>query len=568
MNMTDTIYDEETANNIDSSNNTLLIAENRLAAEYIDDIDENFEETPGIDRTRNAGNNALPNRDINGNNQISNTDINNSTNNDEENEESILDELLDEAISSSSKTIVYNKFESAGIVGDVHNDKAWCEIELRGSDFVRGNVDDVGEYNCLSIKQFEGNKRKAIDGGQIYCPRNINSDFSKLEQKAINIINMLPVHITNMLSPNVTKIMNNDISIENVRSVMSELETIFGKIIEFEKSHDQDRGRIELTFSHTINDCDDPDYEAFWPSCRTQSGTKSLLQPNKCFLFVKQSERYKFFKNFYTENFVPLMRVVNETSDNISLLSPQCKTKLVWCAENIVANTMNGFFKGKIHQKVSGLCDPRGKITIPTAFRSVMSERDKSISKTNWGIDPLLYCSPNNNQKLSDNPLDFDFALKRSITDLRNKIDFPYIYVEYSRRMWTVIQRYSHGLFDEDESEIGFFEEPNWDSMIGLSDMQFAIFLQKMFLILIDGYRLNRTKILLQTARKKKWSFSRDDEQLNEAPLCQGTVKLFPNKLFMTNSLFFLRPTEVEREIRVIDRSPITDASKYISIFF
>lgn len=496
---------------------------------------------------------------------VNNQTANNPT---DDYDEIFYNEIIDVVQNNSNEVIIFPKFESGGIVGDVWIDYVWLEVEVRGSNYVADDRDSTVGYNSLFIKQCESKSYNCIDGGQIYIPRNINSDFSRLPNKDKMLLKNLPIHMSNYLSQDVTEVVKNESLLGSIKELMGRIDSKFKLLLQFERLHDNDKARMELTFTHSVDEkATEPTFEAFWPSCTNADGSAATLHSSDCFMFINQSDRYYFFKNFYQHQFHPLKAIFEASSESVKKISPECKTRLVWCAESLVMMTMNSFYRGIIHQKASGLSHVFGKITVPLSKRTDLTEDDKAITKLDWGINVLLFPSPLIKLSKPDKAIEVAHSLSRAVSELKGKIDFPDIYVSVSRQMWTIVQQFSFGR--ELTEEVGWFEPPDWNALATLHTKKMESFFQNMFIILISAYHQHRTKLIKQAAKRRNWNNRNDtDNPMTIAPMCHYLVLQHPNKLFMTyqNS----NDRSVSKEIRLADKQPITSVGKYISpnIFF
>lgn len=460
---------------------------------------------------------------------------------------------------------VYPKNDTMGYIGHLHSGNIYLEVEIRGPNYSPEFVDDLFEdltCNSLVVCVDSEVKKRSIHGGQLYCPSDILSNISRSDKSIRDIMNTLPGQLTHLLSSGVKDHMIDSKAVKSqVSTVLESVKKISEELIEKERLNDNCPARIELCFAEEFSHRQEMNLSAVWPSYNIFNAGDLTL--NDCLMEVEQSEKYNWMKHFFETHLDPILRVLTLDQNIIHGLSAEAKTMILYCAEKLTRNLMNGFFQGLIHTSLKSLLHPCSSFCIPEYLSVELSSYEQTTIKLSHGMKSyLLPIKFTGKSKDLQQLVHKNLVAKKCILNLKGVVDFPFIFVTYTQKIWSILQQYSYP--SKDASEIGFFDDPQFEILATLPADDFSEMLTECLLQCLFAYRETRTQIINEK-KKRIWKNKKQVQDLFEvAPICVSELKSFPSGfLFLTSDKYCIQLQHVVSVISNNDMHPITNTGKF-----
>jgi hypothetical protein len=436
-----------------------------------------------------------------------------------------IDDVYNDLISDIndlSEIAMYPKYGTHGAVGTVHYNRVWLEVNYAGPDGDEDHFDDVvndDPLNTLITTDHRLTRDCCINGGQIYNPSNVNSDFSKVSDSMKLKLDQFTAMVSDYLSSNMPG--TNAERVEKTKSDLIDVIQTVDKLCEAWIDHEQRRDnpllRFELTMVHKeSNTCALQKIDLYWPI----AGGDIYSDVRKSVFVVPQSDIFKEVQCFHKENVVPLKLLMTKPNESVMSYSADTKTRLLWCAESVVRETGNRFFMGKIHNFIKKVSNRGGKFSMHNNLKEDIPQRDRTDLLLEWGINSHVLSSKFKCKSKSDNKIAAAQLFRSAIRNHKGKIDFPTIFVECRSNFWVTTQRFS--MNKNKHHDIGFFEQPNWESLACMNDTKTELFVQTLLKTLLMAYRKNWFYILKQYSAQ--WTNRLQAASFTEFPLSYNDV--------------------------------------------
>jgi hypothetical protein len=195
----------------------------------------------------------------------------------------------------------------------------------------------------------------------------------------------------------------------------------------------------------------------------------------------------------------------------LNKLSPELKTRLVFCAEQVLTITQIGKFSGRITKQVLDCHRPEEGVlglTIPDNFTTELSEREGLLVMSDWGMDPKLLdlptytriSSPPTEQGLRSAPT----HIQQLGGQMRNRLISPHSYYRYTglvqRQLYEATHTPSTRLV---VPRIGLFDEPDYVALGQLSNQAVITLLQTFAKYIWDAYDCEWWFLILDRASQQ-----------------------------------------------------------------
>lgn len=454
--------------------------------------------------------------------------------------EEIWNDIKDD-FNDIQQVAMYPRYSTNGICGEVHFNRHFFQVNVAGPNCDRFTTNDItgnDKINTLVIKQNYVHGKNCIHGGQVYNPINVISNFPKQNEFLSKYLFQLPLVVKEILE-------SMDFGGETIAAqerfseIVENVNKLYQEVLGKTETLDNSSVRTELTFSfeETTNDTL-KEMNFLWPEADQKD---HLGESCRCFHVVDSSDIYIAQRQFYNSNVLPLVKLVDYVTQCVSdcrRYSPSLKTRLVWCAENVVRETGNKFFVGVIHQALKNTIHGCGSFFIHTLLRKHdLTERERLDFPMfdGWGLEPTVLDANYRKPLTSISRMQKDEIIHKALGRIKkSSVDYPIVYVEAQFAFRVISQRISTGKCKKDD--IGYYDEIAWKDLAMMGLKNFDIYFQIMCGILIRAYHHNRLLILKEFCKEWRKPMKKD-KKLTHCPVTYKDVdhKQYRNRLFFTS---------------------------------
>jgi hypothetical protein len=438
--------------------------------------------------------------DEEGSNQIAigTSEVSFPTGNTVTDDEEELDTVQLFASMKSLKTNMYPHLGTGGEIASLHTGKVMLMMK---------EVTDE-ETQTTSRRVYPARGGMNIAGGQAYMPTFLYNLLGKQRKKEYSMT-AFPMMLTRALMSTIGGFDKDQ------KSLLKKLITAFVPIAEIaEYAHTEistscpSNLRFEYFFCTTFQE---EASDLSFPDIPYRSITRKFAHP----------EFTSSWRKSIKENYFPLRKLMSSIGRSLKLkenpiklakLSPELKTRLVYCAEQLLTITQIGKFSGRITKKVlecqRASSDKLGLI-MPGNFTCWLSNEETSLAGTTWGLDSKLLDLPTYT-RISLPPAEERLRsapphIQALSGQMRNRLISPHSYYRYTG----LIQRqlYSATHFDPEEPlntrRIGLFDEPDYDALSKLAPEVVHQILKRFAKFIWDAYDCEWWFLILNHASQK-----------------------------------------------------------------
>jgi hypothetical protein len=437
--------------------------------------------------------------DHNGANQLAfgTSDVPILTDNAVTDDEAELDTVQLFASMKSLKTNMYPHLGTKDEIASLHTGKVMLMMK-----------EHTDENDITTRRIYPARGGMNIAGGQAYMPTFLYNLLGK-QRKNEHKMTAFPMMLTRALMNTVGGFDKDQMEL------LEKLITTFVPISEIAKyAHTEiatscrSNLRFEYFFCSTFED-ENCDFE--FPKIPFRSITTKF----------QHSDFIESWKHSITENFEPLSRLMTSIGRSLKLkedplrlhkLSPELKTRLVFCAEQLLTITEIGKFSGRITKKVLECQRPvPGELglVMPANFITRLDNEESFLVMSTWGLDPKLLDLPRYNrienisaeQGLRSAPP----HIQQLSGQMRNRLISPHSYYRYTgliqRRLYEATHERPEGFGNWD---IGLFDEPDYDALSQLSILKVLNLLKQIAKYIWDAYDCEWWFLVLDHASRKE----------------------------------------------------------------
>jgi hypothetical protein len=414
---------------------------------------------------------------------------------DDEDEE--LDTVQLFASMKSLKTNMYPHMGTAGEIASLHTGKVILMMK-----------EETDENEITTRRIYPARGAMNIAGGQAYMPTFLYNLLGKQRKNEFNLT-AFPMMLTRALMSTVGGFDKDQ------KKLIEKLITTFVPIAEIaEYAHTEiatscpSNLRFEYFFCTTFQD-EACDFD--FPNIPYRSITTKF----------NHKEFTKSWKDSIIDNYYPLRDLMlsigrslklKEDPIKLSKLSPELKTRLVFCAEQLLTITEIGKFSGRITKNILD-CQRRREgelgLVIPDSFMTDLSEHEKQLAMTTWGLDPKLLDLPTYTRMTQATS---EAGLRRAPShiqqlggQMRNRLISPHSYYRYTgiiqRRLYEATHVASTTLVVQ---QVGLFHEPDYDALSKLSLDDVGELFRYLAKCIWDSFDCEWWFLILDHASKKK----------------------------------------------------------------
>jgi hypothetical protein len=346
-----------------------------------------------------------------------------------------------------------------------------------------------------------------IAGGQAYMPTFLYNLMGKQRTKE-HTLTAFPMMLTRALMSTVGGFDKDQ------KKLLEKLLTTFVPIAEIaEYAHTEiatscpSNLRFEYFFCTTFEE-DDCDFT--FPDIPYRSITRKF----------KHRHFTKTWKDSIIDNYQPLRELMLKVGRSLKLgeapiclnkLSPELKTRLVFCSEQLLTITQIGKFSGRITKKVLECHRPEEGVlglTIPDSFTTVLSEAETFLVMTTWGMDPKLLDLPTytriSNQTTERGLRSAPPHIQQLGGQMRNRLISPHSYYRYTGLIQRQLYEATHTRSTSElTARIGLFDEPDYEALGQLSNEIVNEMLHEFATYIWDAYDCEWWFLILDHASQK-----------------------------------------------------------------
>lgn len=411
-------------------------------------------------------------------------------------DEEELDTVQLFASMKSLKTNMYPHLGTKGEIASVHTGKVMLMMK-----------EETDENDITTRRVYPARGGMNIAGGQAYMPTFLYNLLGK-QRKKEHTMTAFPMMLTRALMSTVGGFDKDQ------KMLLKKLITTFVPIAEIaEYAHTEiatscpSNLRFEYFFCTTFEE-DECDFN--FPDIPYRSITRKFEHPN----FTDT------WKESIIDNYYPLKKLMLKVGRSLKLgeapiclskLSPELKTRLVFCSEQLLTITQIGKFSGRITKQVLDCYRAEESVlglTIPESFTTELSEAEELLIMSDWGMDPKLLDLPTYT-RISIPPTERGLRsapphIQQLGGQMRNRLISPHSYYRYTgliqRQLYEATHTRSTG---ELVAKIGLFDEPDFVALSELPNEIVIKLLKRLAKYIWDSYDCEWWFLILDHASQK-----------------------------------------------------------------
>jgi hypothetical protein len=226
--------------------------------------------------------------------------------------------------------------------------------------------------------------------------------------------------------------------------------------------------------------------------------------------------------------------------------------------------TTNCFFQGRIHCFLSKFSGKSGSFEVHSGYRKRAATEERSLLKIRFNLDPAVYPTRFGRRRMTERYLQKNAFMKSNLGGLQTTCDFPTLYITMVRKMWNIFQYASFGR-QREKNEIGFFESPDWASILTQPLEDFQELLICLCWIIRRCYMLHWKSIVEHFAKTNNDAELLRNVSRSGIPTNVRELKMtvFGDKFMLTDSSEVLTNRSIYRNIRSEEMQPIRTAGTF-----